>query len=366
MRHSRMFGLIFLVGAALLLPEGNILLEAAPANPPGQRASTIPPPPLATEQLNLSWSKDLLGVVLDFRQGGLTDLPGAVSQYGLPQAVRQFDHFNKVLFEFTDHTNSWSYFFNTAIFVLGRPGPSNQVAAFYHPWSDVFLLMDWTRKNGRWSLADAEIVVGDWIRDGGPASLNAGPLWTRKNLFGPLALGITVAQTVAAFEKIFLGRAGQGFREILPSMKNEKAVRDPNYAYAASRLLSVMMKIEVLGGELDKDRLLASLWTETYQAVDRAAEGAWEEIFKTADKTLPTTRFFLKKLAPETFQDLVIVDYYIQEGGWLVFLASVFDSGYCYSLSFEPDSQKRMILKRIDFISFATFYDNYKKGAKPL
>jgi hypothetical protein len=61
---------------------------------------------------------------------------------------------------------------------------------------------------------------------------------------------------------------------------------------------------------------------------------------------------------------VVIADYYIEKQGWLVFLTPAYDAGYCFSLSFEPDKKNRMRMKRIDFIGYSTFYDNYKKRAK--
>ncbi len=313
---------------------------------------------------DVSFSKRLLNAVFDFQQLGLTDQKQAISRFGSPRAIRQFDQFNKSIFFMTDLTSSWSYFFNTAVFVFGSPHPPSQVVAFYHPWSDVFLLMDWEEKNGRFWIADAEFVVGGWIRNHDPASINPAPPWLQSAGFGPLAFGVSAGQSIAAFEKKFLKTSGHGFREALPSLKKAGLAREPDYHLAVSRLFYFMSKIERLGEAQEEDRELNALWSETYRVAEQAAGGDWEGIFKTADKTLPTTRYFLKKLSPETFRDVVIADYYIKKDGWLVFLVPVYDAGYCFSLSFEADNNHQMQVKRIDFIGYSIFYDNYKKREK--
>ena len=313
---------------------------------------------------SISFSKRLLNAVLDFQQLALTDRKVAVSKFGSAKAFRLFDRFDASVFSMTDATSSWSYFFNTAVFAFGAPHPPRQVVAFYHPWSDVFLLTDWEESSGRFRIADAEFVVADWIRHGNPASIDPAPAWLRSAGFGPLALGISVGQSIAAFEKVFLEKSGKGFRETVPDLKKTGLVSEPNYRLVASRLLYFMSKIEKLGEAREEDREMNALWSETLRVAEKAAGGDWDGIFKTADKTLPTTKYFLKKLSPEAFRYVVIADYYIKKDGWLVFLVPVFDTGYCFSLSFEPDATNRMQVKRIDFIGYSTFYDNYKKRAK--
>lgn len=359
--------LMYLFVAAVFLLMFSVAAEgadSAKAKFPRRVAGSSPRTDSANARANLLFSKKLLDAVFAFQQLGLTDYKEAISRFGTTQAVRKFDQFNQSVFPISDQTNSWAYFFNTSVFVFGSPHPPRQVVAFYHPWSDVFLLMDWAEKNGRFWVTDAEIVAGDRIRNEGPASINPTPSWLLKTDFGSLNLGISVGQTIAAFEKIFVQTPTRRLRGGLPSLKNDVSGNKTNYELAASRLLYFMTKIEALGEPQNQDDKLSTLWSETYRVVDQAAEGHWDELFQTANKTLPTTRYFLKKLSPETYRSLVIADYYIRDRGWLVFLVPAFDAGYCFSLSFEPDEQNQISMKRIDFISYSTFYDNYKKRAK--
>lgn len=358
----RLFWTTAVLFAISLTPVDKASAAPAKSSGPAVEASLEKTP--AYTPAGLSFSNRLLNAVLDFQQLALTDQKQAVTSFASPRAIRQFDQFDASVFFMTDATSSWSYFINTAVFVLGSPHPPRQVVAFYHPWSDVFLLMDWEERNGRFWIADAEFVVGDWIRHGSPSSKNPAPPWLRSAGFGPLSLGISVGQSVAAFEKVFLNGSGKGFRETLPSLKKAGLVTEPNYRLAASRLHYFMTKIEKLGDAQDEDRELNALRLETYQVADSAAGGDWAGIFRTADKTLPTTKYFLKKLSPEAFRNVVIADYYINKGGWLVFLVPVYDTGYCFSLSFEPDEKNRMRVRRIDFIGYSTFYENYMKRAK--
>jgi hypothetical protein len=311
-----------------------------------------------------SFSRDLLDAVLTFRQLGLRNHQEALSRFGTESVSRKFAQFNKSVFLTTDATNSWSFFFNTSVYAFGALDSPRHVVAFYHPWCDVFLLLDWEKKNGRFWVTDAEIVLGDWIRNEKPASMNPVPSWLEKTTFGPLSLGISVGQTIAAFEKRFAKKSSGGFRERLPSLNKGQALNEPNYRLAASRLLYMILKIEVLGEQVETEGRLSDLWMETFRIVDQAAVGDWEALFKVAHKTLPTTKYVLKKLPSEKFRDLVIVDYYVEHQGWLVFLAPVFDAGFCFSLSFEPDENHHMHMKRIDFISFPVFYDHTVKREK--
>jgi hypothetical protein len=360
----RMVNLFWAVVFLLVCTVAPAAAHAVSAKPSGSVAETSVETSLTGTHADVSFAKKLLNAVLDFQQLGLTDQKRAISSFGSPRAVRQFDQFNKSIFFMTDEASSWSYFFNTSVFVFGSSHPPRQVVAFYHPWSDVFLLMDWEEKNGRFLIADAEFIVGDWIRHGNPTSITPAPPWLQSAGFGPLSLGISVGQSIAAFENVFLKQSGKGFREAVASLKKAGLVGEPNYRLAASRLFYFMSKIEKLGEAQEEDRELNALWSETYRFAEQAAGGDWDGIFKTADKTLPTTKYFLKKLSPETFRDVVIADYYVREEGWLVFLVPVFDTGYCFSFSFEPDEKNRMRMKRIDFIGYSTFYENYMKRAK--
>lgn len=308
----------------------------------------------------LLYSAKILKNVIEFRQIAMTDYKEALTKFGSLKVINKFKELDSYIWPVTNPRLSWSYFFNVSVYVFGDVSKKNQVVGFYHPWSDVFLVMDWKLEKGDNAvIQDAEVVVGDWIRNNGNLPFDPIPAWLRKDIFTPAALGISVAESIKAFEKTFNTKAADDFRKVLPGLNNKKKLQDPNYSYAAASLLSNLAKIDIFDGKTtEEDKRLSSLKNETDRVLESAIKGDWKEIFGSAGETLSVTKDFLLKIPREYFQDLEVVDFYITDASALVFLAPVLDSGYPLSFVFksEPD---RFSIKRIDFINYSSFYNEF-------
>jgi hypothetical protein len=308
----------------------------------------------------LLYSAKILNDVMEFRRMALSDYKEALTKFGSLKVVDKFKEFDKYLWPVTNPRLSWSYFFNVSVYAFGDVSKKNQVVGFYHPWSDVFLVMDWKLEKGDNAvIQDAEVVVGDWIRNNGNLPFDPIPAWLRKNQFKVTSLGIATAEAVRAFEKLFNLTEGNVFRNTISSIKDKELLEDPNYYYAAAALLNNLIKIENFGSPgIEEDKNLTSLRKETNKVNELAAQGRWNQIFSSANYTLPETKEMLKKMPSEIFKSLKVVDFYLGNEDGLVFLVPVVDSGYCLSFLYKGKGGKYNI-KRIDIVNFSEFYKKY-------
>jgi len=317
-------------------------------------------------QANLQDMKKILDGLSEFRQLALSDYKKALSQYGSERTIQQFKLFDHYVWPATDPIMSWSNYFTLSPCALGSINNKSQVVGFYHPWSDVFLIMDWKIQNDRAMIDDVEILVGDWIRNkGGSSAFDQRPAWQRKDLFAPAALGIAMAESAKAFEKAFLVKGSAGFRNMLPGLNNKIVLQEKNYPLAAGVLLSHLMKIEIFRNPApDEDPLFNSLRIETVKVLEMAANKKWQALFSSASETLPVMKELLPMMGPESFQALEVVDFYLgdDENGSLLFLAPIFNANYSLSFAFKG-SGKTFRIKRIDFINYSGFYEEFNRRA---
>ena len=312
------------------------------------------------DQNALIYSAKILKGVNKFRQIAMTDYKKALNRFGSTKVINKFKELDGYLWPLTNPLFSWSYFFNVSVYAFGNLTEKTEVVGFYHPWSDVFLLTDWKLdKNDKAVIEDAEILVGDWVRNNGDPPFNEIPAWLRKNQFKAMSLGISTAEAVRAFENLFNLKEINGLRNSIPGLKDKELLEDPNYYYAAEALFNNLIKIEIFGSPgIEDDNNLASLRKEINKVHKLAAQGKWKKILNSANYTLPGAKKVLNKMPSEIFKNLKVVDFYLGSENALVFLKPPVDSGYCLSFLYKGKGGKYYI-KRIDIINFNVFYEKY-------
>lgn len=302
--------------------------------------------------------------VAQFRALALKDYRSALRKFATDAVVLKFSELDKHIWPETDPRIGWSFFMNVSVVSATTTEKSKPTVAFYHPWSDVYLLTQWEAESWDTRLVDVEIVMGDVLRSRGKFPKKPVPVWRQADeMFPPLALTAGVVESIVSFEKMSGSRQPDGWwRAAIPSL-NEPQLREFNYLGAAELLLDSLTRIDQMRVPSAEDPpQLKSLRSETKQAVKWAADGRMDELLKTADQTLPEAQKVLRETPPIAFHDLSIASVVLGDRQSVVFLTPVNSSGYCLCLTMNGDGATQR-LTRIDVIVYEAAY---RKLAKTL
>ncbi len=295
--------------------------------------------------------------VAQFRALALKDYRSAVRKYATDAVVDKFSELDNYIWPETDPRIGWSFFMNVSVVSASGKDRSKPTVAFYHPWSDVYLLTQWEVESWDTRLAAVEIVMGDVLRSRGKFPRKPIPLWRQpEEMFPPLALTTSVVESILDFEALSDGsQSDEWWRAAIPCL-DEAELREFNYLGVAELLLDSLGRIDQMRVPSDHDLpQLVSLRSETKRAVSWAAAGRTDELLKTAEQTLPETRQVLRDTPPGAFHDLTIASVVVGDRQSVVFLTPVNHSGYCLSLMMNGDGRSQRIT-RIDVIVFEAAY----------
>lgn len=305
----------------------------------------------------------LADAVLSFRQRGLHDLQPALEQFATPKAAEKFATFDRKIWDFANPTAGWSYLLNTSVIAFGNLEGENPIVAFYHPWSDVFLLTSWQVDAEGPRIADVEMLMGDFVRNRGGPPLPPSPLWVRMPMFKPLAVGIETSESVRAFEQIFPVKIQGDWRKQIPNLGDPDLVEEVNYAGVSLLLAQNIAEIEEFSrAGKDDDVRLAAVRKETARLLDSGKEGKMKSILAGAQETLPAARQAMLRIAPETFSTYRPVSFLLGSDACIVFLAPTGSADYFISCVFKGKNSKQKLM-RVDLVSYAVLY---REGPKLL
>jgi hypothetical protein len=304
----------------------------------------------------------LLTVVHSFKEIAQVDYEEALALYADKKAITKFKSFNDHVWVETTPQVGWSYFMSVAVHTVGNVKGRQPLVAFFNPYSDAFLVTAWRMDEALPRIADAEMLMADWLRTGS-RELSSVPSWLRTDMFKPTALGSSVAETITAFEQVFPPESDKYWRKELPVLENQQLLVDVNYPAVAIMLFNSLMNIDTFrtAGQDDNPRL-ESCRNVTIATVRMASQGQMEKLLMSADETLPETTTVLKSLMPEWFRALEAVAVFTGKDGCLVFLAPVFDASGSLSFFFSGKGTE-LALKRIDVVDYTGFYKNLKKAS---
>jgi hypothetical protein len=302
--------------------------------------------------------RDLLlrQAVLSLRQTALADLQPALGQFATAEAIRKFGAFDQKIWDFTDPKVGWSYFMNTSVIAFGNASGEHPVVAFYHPWSDVFLLTSWKVDENGPKMVDAEMLMGDFVRNEGELPLESSPLWVRVQMFKPLAVGLEAGESIRAFETLYPAQIAGKWRGQIPALADRELIEGPNYAGASLLLARNVAEIQEFStAEKDEDARLGAIRKETARLLVAGSKGKLETILKGAGETLPAAKDALLRIPPETFSTYRPVAFLLGEDGCVVFLAPTGSADYFLSCVFKGKGAKQK-LARLDLVSYAVMY----------
>ena len=249
------------------------------------------PAPKATD----SPSARMMVKAMDFRKEAQSESEAAFVRYvgNTDKAKKLFGFLGKTLCPHTDPAKGWVYFFESSIWSLSFPTTTTAVAVFYHPWSDVALVTEWTRQErSDATLTDADLILGDALRNLSKPPYEIEPHWLRSPMPPYLAAGISSARTVLGFEKAFsptLAPIKDGWRSALPL--GSAALMDDNHERVGTlferNLAGLTRYLE--------DPAMAPVRNQTRETLEQIRVGNFDQVYKLATETQPQVRAMLKK-----------------------------------------------------------------------
>ena len=298
--------------------------------------------------------QELLESVARFRLECLGDYGKALTAHADAYVAREFKQFDQAVWPATRPALGWSFFFNSALICPGAARAAGTPVAFYHPWSDVFLVTAWTHDASGWKLNDAEVLMGDFIRKRGRPPFEPVRLWMQEDMYRPVAVGKATTESLLAFERIFREGPTDGtWRSVLPGLMDAELLSG-NYYGAGTLLaknLAEMAPLMDTSGQGDSALIRAGL----SDVLDKALAGQAAAIGLEASATLPQARDALAAMKTDDWRRLTPVSLLSGPDRSLVMLAKADNPDIYLGLLFAKD-RGRMRVQRVDVLSFNSLY----------
>ena len=322
---------------------------------------------------NLAPNEVLLMDVLGFRQRVLDDSRAALIESATPSGQAALQALGQELSANVAPETAWGLLTQTSLMMIGATGGDQAMSAFYNPWSDVFLLLEWSRQKERWLISDAELVMGDWLRMVGKAPVNPQPIWLRGNERRSGALALAVADASRTFDALFpAGASAAGWRELLGVAQPEPGQK-LNRGLASLSVDAVVLNVAdyLAPAESASPRLLG-LRRSVEQAVAAMAAGKMADVLASASETEPNQREVLLKVDPASLSGLTPIFFIPANVGGngdgsggandvdTLFLLPTKQLDFCLSLRFSGNPAS---LRQITLVPFAAVVEAAQKRA---
>jgi hypothetical protein len=324
----------------------------ADASSPNQRVPFKPGPK------DLKRLTPLIVAATRFKQTARIDYVKAQLAHALPSGRVCLTAIDKALWDAQQSQFAWMVFFNSAVRVYaGRQGRFPLVG-YYNPYSDTMLITAWAMDRKIPFIVDADLLMGDWIRDRS-ADLDAIPSWLRDPMHRPVALGLSVARTLLAFERVFADSDAQNWRTALAILQQPEALADLNYPGAALMMNSHLLNVLNFSYPEPKDRAFQTCRKLTLETLQTAGRDGLDALLRQADHTPSDMQDGLRRIPKPWFGGLKVCGALIDGEGCLVLLSPADQTSASLSLFFGVSNGQYRI-KRIDYIDYRHFYNQFK------
>jgi hypothetical protein len=296
----------------------------------------------------------LVEAVGEFRQSGMRDFPAAIKRHATPAGARAFARINRAVWAGVDNRIAWSHFMLVSVVAVAGGDGTSSLAAYYNPWSDVFLVTQWRRDGKGLRIDDAEILLGDWIRKRGTPPLNAQPLWLRGGKHLAAAPAIAAADSIRAFEAIFARWNGKDWRSTLGGFKDPRMLAE-NLLFASNAMgLAIDNSVEFSADDATGDvlRLRLALGPLLGKLIAGDATAA---LASTTD-TSAAMKKFLADFPREDFKALLPIAAFVDAEAGSVYLVPPGAPDYLIAIRFKRAGDD-FHPSRIDFVSYQATYE---------
>lgn len=302
----------------------------------------------------------LVSSVAAFKETARTDYAKALLAFSKDRGMEQLHQIDLKVWDKSQAQFGWEAFFNSAVVAYADINKKSPAVGLYNPYSDTFLITVWSKGDNTYQITDAEMLMGDWIRSDNQ-ELDIIPLWLRGNQHRPLTLGISVAQTLLSFEKVFSESTVHNWRTKLPILNEKELLEKIN-----TPGITVLMNAHLLNlldfSNPDKNgELLKTCGERAFNAIKLAADNKSDVLLSVADGTLPQTAQSIKTYPGEWFSSLKVSNVRTGPEGCLVFFSSPQQTNRNLTLFLQGAKSIYLRPKRIDLIDYQFFYDELKQ-----
>ncbi|MEN6309667.1 MAG: hypothetical protein ABFD91_18115 [Anaerohalosphaeraceae bacterium] len=320
------------------------------------QAQTVP----ESTETSKSLGVQLIDQVMAFRQQARTQPEEAFTAYTGKKAQKLFGPLGRRLCPSTDPSKGWAYFFETSVFSMSFITSNTALAVFYHPWSDVALITEWTKSKSGNSITDAELFMGDTLRNQGNPPYDIEPHWLRSSVPPYLSASLSSAQTIRDFRRIFSSE-GNSFKKGWRSVMTNSKLLESNYlglGYMFEHNLAGLLKFE-------SDSSLATVRQQSNDILKRLQMGLADEVLAIAVETRPESREAIKQYATQLGQARAItclVKRDEQKKEHLFILYSVPGKPEClmsFWLKADDAASPQYSIRRIDLVDQDNTYNNF-------
>jgi hypothetical protein len=294
--------------------------------------------------------------VLMFRQLVLKDYQQALKACASDKGCEQFKALDEAVWAGIDPVAGWSFFMNTSVLTVALANGPRALIAFYHPFSDVFLLTAWEVRQGRGFMTEAEIFMGDWIRGRASPPFDTTPLWRRGNIFLPASLGQAVADSVKSLEAAFRGWTGSDWRGRIGAAPEGIRMEDLNHTCAALMLAQSLQVVDrFVVAESGESEMLGALRLGLAMMMKQIGSGDLEKVLNSADMSLPSMKSILRRMPIDAFRQMFVISTVVGTEEAIAFMAPPNNADYCLSFYFSG-SPDEIRLRRVDIVYYPGWY----------
>ena len=248
----------------------------------------------------------------------------------------------------------WPHFFVESVAMLGEIQNDAALSAFYHPWSDVFLVLRWVNTGKEWKVEDADWITGDWIRQAGNGPTDVQPMWLRGNAQRSGALALSIAESVKAFEGIFLNEYPLDDWRGMLNLQTSGPRAHFNRSLASARLNAVLMNQVEFNVPLEKnDPVPQAVRTTTGKAIQALEKGKMNDLLSQAKKTETVQREALAKVDAGALKALFPVFYFpantARKSPAVLYLLSEYHADFALALHFSTKLDRIEAMELIPF-----------------
>lgn len=285
-----------------------------------------------------------------FKQMAHNDYAVALLTLATPRGMAQLNEIDLALWSPEQSQAGWQLFFDGGMQIYSLGNITSPLIGYYNPYSDTVLITKWQAHDEIYKISDAELIQADWLHRQSN-ELSVIPRWLRKEGSLPLALGISVAETTAAFETVFSSKETKQWRQQL-SVLNNDSLKSLNYHAAALTLNDHL--INQLNYQQPNTDTMATVQRITGEIVTAAINGTIKNLLPYADKTPQNTVQRLRQLPPQWFASLS-VRYAIETNtGSLVFLSP--NQGANSLAIYLEGTGNRLRVRRFDLVDYQHIY----------
>lgn len=296
----------------------------------------------------------LVSAVERLRSEVASDHLSAFHDIGSPEIAEIVAAWDAAVWEGVDPRIAWSYFLGTSPAVVGAAESDRPITAFYHPWTDVALLVVWGPDS---RIAEIELLAAEVVLSPEAPAPSPEPAWAEGKEFAPIALARQTAAFIHAFEVLFPDDFAGDWRLRLPWLTDEGFAELHRAALTLRLGRGVAMLAALRAPAKEQPASVAHLLA----AVERLNTADADELIAEASATPAESRQALRQAPEGALASLATVAAVPGNSTGVVFVVPPKSPDFFAGLLVSGDGPNVRI-ERIDFVSYRAVAQAFPAG----